>query len=67
MHPVFVQAIAAERAREIQAGALAAQHARQLRGSRQGRRMWRLMGTSRTVTGPARLPATRPLRNPKAA
>jgi hypothetical protein len=64
MHPVMTQAIAAERAREFQAYAAAAGHARQLRRSARARRLRRL---PRGGPGPALLAAARLLRDPGAA
>ncbi len=67
MHPVITQAIAAGRAREFQAAAAAAGHARQLRRFQQARRSWLFMAIPRAVRGLASLPAPRPLRDPRAA
>jgi hypothetical protein len=67
MHPVITQAIAAERAREMQAHAAAAGLARQLRRSQQSRRTWLPMRIARAGRGPASLPPARPLRDPRAA
>ncbi len=60
MHPVFTQAIVAERTRELHARAAAAGIARQLRRSR---RTWLPVGIARAGHGPAALP----LRGPRAA
>ena len=67
MHPVITEAIAAERARELQAHAAVARRADQLSRSRQVRRTWRFFGFLRGQRVPAALPATRPLHGPKAA
>jgi hypothetical protein len=67
MHPVIIQAIAAERTREMQAHAVAAGLARQLRRSQQSRRPWLPMRIARAGRGPASLSAAQPLRDPRAA
>jgi hypothetical protein len=64
MDPVSARAIAAERARELQAAAIVAKRAHPLRRSRQARR-------PRLLTGIARVQVLRsapgPLRGPRAA
>jgi hypothetical protein len=60
MHPVFTQAIAAERTRELHAGATAAGIAQRLRRSR---RRWLPMGIGRAGRGTPAMP----LRGPRAA
>jgi len=67
MHPLITQTIAAERARELQAAAIAAGHARQLRRSRQARRPWLLMGIPGAGRVPVSLSAPERLRGPRAA
>jgi hypothetical protein len=67
MHPVITQAIAAERTREFRAHAAAAGLTRQLRRSQQSRRRWLPMRIAHAGGGPARLPAARPRRDPRAA
>jgi hypothetical protein len=67
MHPVITQAIAAERARELQAHAVAVGRARHLRRSRHGSRTWRFTRLPHDRGTPASLPAARPLRGPRAA
>ena len=64
MHPLITQTIAAERARELQAAAIAAGRARQLRRSR---RPWLLMGIRGAGHVPVPLSATGRLRGPRAA
>ena len=66
MHPVITQAIAAERARELQDHAAATELARHLRRSRHGGRAWRLTRFARGGRVVS-LPAARPLRDPRAA
>jgi hypothetical protein len=61
MHPVIAEAIAAERARELQAAATAAGRARRLR---QSRRPWLLMGILDAGRVPV-LSVTGPLRGPR--
>jgi hypothetical protein len=61
MHPVISQAIAAERARELQAAAIAVGRADRQRRSRQARRPWLFMG----IPVGRRVPAS--LRGPRAA
>jgi hypothetical protein len=56
MHPVITQAIAAERARDLQDYAAAAGLARHLRRSRHGGRAWRL---TRVLPRGGRMPALR--------
>ena len=67
MHPVITQAIAAERARELQVHAAATGLARHLRRSRHGSRSWRFtrLPQDRDMLAPP--PAARPLRGPRAA
>ena len=60
MHPVFTQAIAVERTRDLHARAVAAGLARRLRRSR---RMSLPVGIARAGRGPAAVP----LRGPRAA
>jgi hypothetical protein len=67
MHPVITQAIAADRARELQAAAIAAERAHRLRRSRQARRSWLLMGIPGARRVPVLLSAPGPLRGPRAA
>jgi hypothetical protein len=67
MHPVITQAVAAERVREIHAHAVATRRGRQLRRSRQARRLWLLAGISRAGRGPVSAPVPRPVRGPRAA
>jgi hypothetical protein len=67
MHPVIAQAIATERSRELQAYAVAAARARQLRRSRHAWRPWLFLGVSGAGRGPASVPVRRPLRDPSAA
>jgi len=67
MHPVITQAIAAERTREFQAHAAAAGRARQLRRGRLSLYRWLATGSSATGHGHAARPASRPLRDPRAA
>src|SRR5262249_57362288 len=62
MHPIIAEAIAAERARELQAAAPAARRARRLRRSR---RAWLLMGIPDAGHIPVLLSATGPLRGPR--
>ena len=64
MHPVIAQAIAAERARELQAHAAAAGRARQPRRSRHARLFTRFPGAGHA---PALRPAAWPPRGPRAA
>ena len=64
MHPVITQTIAAERARDFQAYAATAGHARRLRRSAHARRLLRF---PRAGPGPRLLAALRPLRGPRAA
>jgi hypothetical protein len=63
MHPLLIQAIAVERARELHADAAAASRAGRFRRSRQDGRAWRDTG-GRTLV---RLAAARPLRGPRPA
>jgi hypothetical protein len=65
MHPVITQAIAAERARELQAAALAAERAHRLRRSRHFRRPWLLMGIPSAGRVAAFLSAPGSLRGPR--
>jgi hypothetical protein len=67
MHPVITQAIAAERAREFQAYAAAAERTRHLRRSRLGGRTWRFTRRPHGARTPALRPAARSLRGPRAA
>jgi len=67
MHPVINQAIAAERARELQAYAAAAGRARHLRRSRHGARLWRFTVLPQGGRTPALLPAAGSPRGPRAA
>jgi len=67
MHPVITQAIAAERARELQAHAAVAGLARHLRRSRHGSRSRRFTRLPQDGGTLASLPAARPLRGPRAA
>ena len=67
MHPVITQAIAAERARELHAHAIAVRRVHQLRHSRQARRPRRFLGFPRGGRVPAVRPAAQPLRGPRAA
>ena len=53
MHPVITQAIAVQRAREIQAHAAAARRGRQVRRSQQARRSWLFAGISRAGGRPS--------------
>jgi len=62
MHPIIADAIAAERARELQAAATAARRARRLRRSR---RAWLLMGIPDAGHIPVLLSAAGPLRGPR--
>ena len=64
MHPVIAQAIAADQTRELQAYAVAAGRARQLRRSRHALRYLRVPGAGRR---PALRAAGQPLRRPNAA
>ena len=64
MHPVIAQAIAADQSRKLQAHAVAAGRARQLRRSRHALRYPRVPDAGR---GPALRSAARPLRRPKEA
>jgi hypothetical protein len=64
MHPVIAQAIAADQTRELQASAVAAGRARQIRRSRHALRYPRVPGAGRS---PALRSAAQPLRRPKAA
>jgi hypothetical protein len=67
MYPAITQAIAAERTREFQAYAAAAGRGRQLRRSRRSRHMGLASGVPGTGHGEAARPASRPLRDPRAA
>ena len=67
MHPVIIQAIAAERAREFQALAAAAGQTRQLRRSRRARRGWAFMVIRRAGRRLVSPLAGRPLRGPRPA
>ena len=67
MHPVITQAVAAERARELQATAMAVGRARRLRRSRQARRRWLLMGISGAGRASVLRSAPGTLRGPRAA
>jgi hypothetical protein len=67
MYPVITQTIAAERARELQAAAIAVGRARRLRRSRQARRRWLLMGIPGAGRVSALLSAPGTLRGPRAA
>jgi hypothetical protein len=66
MHPVITQAVTAERTREIRADAVAARRARWFRQTQQARRMWLFARIPRAGRGPASVPASRPLRHPRA-
>ena len=67
MHPVITQAIAAERTREFRAYAAVAGRSRQLRRSRRSRHVWLAAGIPGAGHGQAARPASRPLRDPRAA
>lgn len=67
MHPSITQAIAADRAREIHAGAAAARRARQLRRARHGGRTWQFPRVPVGGRAAALLPTARRLRGPRAA
>jgi hypothetical protein len=67
MHPVFAEAIAAQRARELHTHAAAARRTHQLRRSGQVSRTWRFFGFPRGGRVPAAAPAARSLRGPRAA
>lgn len=67
MHPVITQAMAADRARELHAHAAAAGRARYLRRSRDGGHTWRFPRLPRGRRTQALLPASQPLRGPRAA
>ena len=67
MHPVITQAIATERAGELQAAAIAAGRAHRLGRSRQARRLRLLMGLPGARRAAASLSAPGPLRGPRAA
>jgi hypothetical protein len=64
MHPVITQALAAERIREREAYADAAERARQVRRLPRARLFTRI---SRAAGAPMPLPASRPLRGPRPA
>jgi hypothetical protein len=59
MHPLIIQAAAAERIRERNACAAAARQARWVRQSRRGLRAGRAARGLRAAQGPAMLPAPR--------
>lgn len=67
MHPVITQAIAAERAREFRAHAVAAGQSRRLRRGRQVRRGRAFMGIRHVSRGLVAPLAGRPLRGPRPA
>jgi hypothetical protein len=67
MYPVITQAIAADRTREIQAHAAAAGRARQLRRARRAGHTRLLANVAGFGHGQASRPASRPLRDPRAA
>jgi hypothetical protein len=67
MYPVITQAIAADRAKEIQAYAAAEGRACQLRRSRRAGRTRLLVSVAGFGRGQASQPAARPLRDPRAA
>jgi hypothetical protein len=67
MYPVITQAIAADRAREIQAQAAAAGRARQLRRSRRAGHTRLFIAVAGAGHGQASRPASRPLRDPRSA
>jgi hypothetical protein len=67
MHPVITQAIATERAGELQAAAIAAGRAHRLGRSRRARRPWPLIGLPGARRVPASPSAPGPLRGPRAA
>jgi hypothetical protein len=67
MHPVITEAIAAQRARELHAHAIAARRVHQLRHSGQASRTRRFLGFPRGGQVPAVRPAAQPLRGPRAA
>jgi hypothetical protein len=64
MHPVINQAIAADRARELQAYAAAAGQTRRVRRSRRGRAFVAIGRAARGLASPL---AGRPLRGPRPA
>lgn len=67
MYPVITEAIAAQRAQELHAHAIAARRAHQLRHSRQASRTWRFLGFPRGGRVPAVRPSGQRLRGPRAA
>jgi hypothetical protein len=67
MHPVITEAIAAQRARELHAHAMAVGRVHQLRRSAQASRTRRFLGFPRLGRAPALPPAAQPLRGPRAA
>jgi hypothetical protein len=64
MHPVITQAIAAERAREFRAYAVAAGQTRRLRRVRRGRAFMAIRHVGRGLVSPL---TRRPLRGPRPA
>jgi hypothetical protein len=62
VHPMMIQAMAAERARETRADATAAGQARRLRRSRQTRSGGAFTAIGRAVRGPVSARAGQPLR-----
>ena len=67
MHPVITQAIAAERTKEFLAQAAAAGRGRQLRRSRRSQHRGATADVPGTGHRQGARPATRPLRDPRAA
>ena len=67
MHPLIIQAVVAERTKEVQAHAAAAGRARELRRTRRPRHTWLLMAIPRAGRGFAVRPAPGTRRGPRAA